>query len=121
MQRRVEIDRSAGDLEAAARRPAWQAFADHGARCFLAHHQDDQAETLLFNLLRGTGVAGAGPCGPERAQGGQRIRRPLLAVGGDAICHMGRRPGWPGSTTRSNGDTALARWACGTRVMPLLS
>lgn len=123
VQRRVEIDRSAGEgLEAAARRARYRAFADHGAPVlFLAHHRDDQAETLLFNLLRGTGVAGAGAMRTERAQGGQRILRPLLAVGGDAIAAYGAAAGLAWIDDESNGDTALARNFLRHEVMPLLA
>jgi tRNA(Ile)-lysidine synthase len=45
----------------------------------LAHHRDDQAETVLFRLLRGAGVSGAGGMPDERSQGdGPRLIRPLL-------------------------------------------
>ncbi len=47
-------------IEAAARKLRHEAFADHPCDFVaLAHHADDQAETLLLQLLRGAGVRGA--------------------------------------------------------------
>lgn len=78
----VDLARKDGDgLEAAARRARHAAL--EGIACdWLAfgHHQDDQAETVLFRLLRGTGVRGAGAMtAVEPAAGGRPGRvRPLL-------------------------------------------
>src|SRR5690606_7521557 len=50
--------------------------AETGARWILtAHHADDQAETVLFRILRGTGIGGLAGI-PARGAGG--ILRPLL-------------------------------------------
>lgn len=58
---RIEVRRDSGlGLEGAARAARYRAFAGCDADLLLlAHHLDDQAETLLFNLLRGAGVHGA--------------------------------------------------------------
>jgi tRNA(Ile)-lysidine synthase len=48
----------------------------------LGHHQDDQAETVLLRLLRGTGVAGLAAMAES---GPRRLLRPLLAVDRAAI------------------------------------
>lgn len=44
----------------------------------LAHHQNDQAETLLLNLLRGAGVDGMAAMLPTQSFGHGTLRRPLL-------------------------------------------
>ncbi|HMV92123.1 MAG TPA: tRNA lysidine(34) synthetase TilS, partial [Thauera aminoaromatica] len=58
---RVEVERAHADgLEAAARAARHAALAQVDCDWLaFGHHQDDQAETLLFRLLRGTGVRGA--------------------------------------------------------------
>ncbi len=53
----------------------------HGChRLLLAHHADDQIETILHNFLRGTGAAGLGGMKPVARFGPLEIHRPLLAV-----------------------------------------
>ena len=56
-------DQSQGNIEARARAERYEALTDlcveHGIEdLLLAHHQNDQAETVLLQLLRGSGVAG---------------------------------------------------------------
>ncbi len=80
---RVEVPRDSGEgLEAAARRRRHAVFAACDADWLaLAHHRDDQAETVLLNLLRGAGVAGAAGMLAERPQPcGPALVRPLLEV-----------------------------------------
>ena len=80
---RVDVPRDSGEgLEAAARRMRHAVFTDCAADWLaLAHHRDDQAETVLLNLLRGAGIAGAAGMLPERPQTrGPIVIRPLLDV-----------------------------------------
>lgn len=70
--RQVDIERQTpGGLEAAARAARYAAFADLPAASadvlLLGHHREDQAETVLFRLLRGAGVAGAAGMAAERS------------------------------------------------------
>ncbi len=72
----INVDLNAGDgLELAARRARYRAFDHIDAHWIaLAHHADDQAETLLHNLARGAGVLGL--AGIPACRG--RFLRPFL-------------------------------------------
>lgn len=70
-----------GGLEEAARAARYQAFESHlgeGDLLLMAHHGDDQAETVLFRLLRGTGVAGLAGMPVSRPVGSATLYRPFL-------------------------------------------
>jgi tRNA(Ile)-lysidine synthase len=64
------------DLEARARAARYEALP-HGV--LTGHTADDQAETLLLNLLRGSGLDGLGGMRPD-GSGPRAARRPLLAL-----------------------------------------
>jgi tRNA(Ile)-lysidine synthase len=51
----------------------------------LAHHGDDQAETVLHRLLRGVGTSGLGGMSPRAIVGGLTVWRPLLGVTGEVL------------------------------------
>ena len=74
---------SAGNLEAEARQGRYQAFEQAmqiNDVLLLGHHQDDQIETALFYLLRGSGRAGLQGMPAKRVLGAGELVRPLLAV-----------------------------------------
>lgn len=78
----VDVDGGKGQ-EAAARDARYSAISKHivaGDWLLSAHHQDDQAETLLLNLLRGSGPAGIAAMRPIREFGDAWLARPLLDV-----------------------------------------
>jgi tRNA(Ile)-lysidine synthase len=79
---RVKIDRDdPSGLEAAARRARRAALAGSGAAIVaLAHHQGDQAETVLLQALRGTGLKGLAGMGAVHEALGVRWVRPFLDV-----------------------------------------
>ena len=72
--------------EEAGRKRRYERFLEtagqFGADCILTgHHLDDQAETVLFHLFRGSGLKGLGGIRPEQAlDQGIRLLRPLLSV-----------------------------------------
>ena len=53
---------------------------NHLAKIALGHNQDDQAETVLMRLIRGSGLLGLAAILPKRKIGGFTIIRPLLGI-----------------------------------------
>lgn len=82
----VDLDHPIG-IEAAARAARYRVFTTCEADwLLLAHHRDDQAETLLLNLLRGSGVHGLAGMPEARAlAGGPWLLRPFLGIRRQAI------------------------------------
>lgn len=79
----VTIDRAQASLEQSARAARYAVFHQHcqpGDVLLLAHHRDDQVETLLQRLLRGSGPLGLGGMGLFSQQQGLTIVRPLLDI-----------------------------------------
>lgn len=107
----VAVNRKNGlGLEAAARAARYAAFLECEAECLLlAQHRGDQAETVLFNLLRGTGVTGAAAMPVERRLGHMRLLRPLLDVSRVEIEAYALEHQLTWVEDESNQDTALTR------------
>lgn len=71
-----------GSLENAAREARYRVFADllgPGDLLLLGHHADDQSETVLFRMVRGSAAPGAGMAAQRRLGAGVLLR-PLLAL-----------------------------------------
>ena len=78
---RAEARRTGRSIEMVARDQRYAWFATLGTTVAVAHHKCDNAETLLLNLLRGTGLAGLVGMPPMRVlDSGLRVIRPLLCV-----------------------------------------
>lgn len=82
---RWQGDKPAADIQAQARAARYRLLeewcAAHGVlHLLLAHHQDDQAETLLLRLARGSGVDGLSAMAPVSEGFSVRLLRPLLSV-----------------------------------------
>ena len=105
-------------IEMAARELRYQWFAEIATQeqcraIAVAHHQNDQAETILLNLKRGTGIRGL--CGmrakSENPKGGEiPVIRPLLCTTRDYIEHYLRdirHLDWVNDST--NTDTTILR------------
>lgn len=118
---KVRVNRRKSGLEAAAREARRAAFS--GVRVdaiALAHHLDDQAETVLFNLLRGAGLAGASGMPVQGKLGTKRLLRPLLGVPRGALRDYATDRGLGWIEDESNADESLTRNFIRRRVGPLL-
>jgi tRNA(Ile)-lysidine synthase len=118
---KVKVRPSGKGLEAAAREARYAAFGKLNVDLIaLAHHLDDQAETVLMNLLRGAGLRGAsGMRGVSRLEG-KLLARPLLEVSRARIEEYGRAHDLEWIEDESNADEALTRNFLRRRVGPLL-
>jgi tRNA(Ile)-lysidine synthase len=80
---KVRVDAQNGGIEAAARAARYQVFADHLAEneiLLTAQHLNDQCETFMLALKRGSGPAGLSAMSADSSAHGYRLLRPLLDV-----------------------------------------
>jgi tRNA(Ile)-lysidine synthase len=119
--RRVRVAKSGEGIEAAARRARRKAFATARVDAIaLGHQLDDQAETVLLNLLRGAGVKGAAAMPAAGRLGAKRVLRPLLGVRREDIVAYARAQRLSWIEDEMNADEALARGFLRVRLGPLL-
>jgi tRNA(Ile)-lysidine synthase len=119
--RRVRVAKKGGGLEAAARDARRAVFARLPVGVIaLAHQLDDQAETVLLNLLRGAGVRGASAMRAVGRLGGKTLLRPLLGVPRRALLEYARAHRLQWVDDESNRDEALTRNFLRLHVGPLL-
>ena len=98
-----------------------QAAEDTGIHTIaLAHHRDDQAETLLLHLLRGAGLTGLQGMAADTTVNGLRILRPLLGFSRAELRDMLEGIGQPWREDGSNADTRYLRNALRHDVLPRL-
>jgi len=116
---RVDVPRDTGEgLESAARRARHQALQERSADwILLAHHADDQAETVLHNLLRGAGVRGAAAMPPARG----RILRPLLGLSRSTLLEYAQAHRLTWIEDESNADCRYTRNYLRREVLPVIT
>jgi tRNA(Ile)-lysidine synthase len=128
--RHVQVDLGQGlGTEASAREARYQALAalarEHQvAAILLAHHQQDQAETVLLRLLRGAGVLGLSAMQDDVSRQGMRLLRPWLEIERAELMAIAQdyasRTGWQAVEDPSNADPHYKRGAFRTELMPVL-
>jgi len=119
---RVQVE-AGPSLESAARAARYAAFSEllnSADVLFTGQHRDDQAETLLFRLLRGAGVRGLASMPAVRALGEGWLVRPLLNVGRYELEAYALEQGLTWVEDPSNACTNHARNYLRHRVIPVL-
>lgn len=111
-------------LEARAREARYQAFAGllrDGDVLLMAHHADDQLETMLLRLMRGAGPAGLAGMPRSRDLGSGRLLRPLLDFPKAELQDYAAHEGLDWVEDDSNANNRFDRNFCRNQVMPLLA
>jgi tRNA(Ile)-lysidine synthase len=112
-------------IQEAAREARYQLLIEHAreagaSHLVTAHTLDDQAETVMMRLSRGSGLSGLAGMRPETDRQGICHLRPLLGVPKSHLLDRCQQQGWRFVTDPSNADERYARvrWR---RLMPLLA
>ena len=103
-------------LEAAAREARYAFLRTLPGKIATAHTADDNAETMLMHLIRGTGLRGLGGIAPVR----DNIIRPMLTVTRQEVLAFLAEENIPHVTDSSNETDAFLRNRIRHHVMPLL-
>lgn len=122
----LEVDATPGEEESpeeAARRARYQAIIEllqPGDYLCTAHHQDDQAETLLLQLLRGAGPKGLAGMPASSALGAATQLRPLLGFSQAQLLAYAEQHQLNWIEDESNSDTGINRNYLRHEIMPRL-
>ncbi|AIQ61805.1 tRNA(Ile)-lysidine synthetase [Paenibacillus stellifer] len=94
----------------------------HGAAAVaLAHHADDQAETVLMHLLRGSGLSGLAGMRWKRTERKMELVRPLLRMNKASLVEACRERGFRYAEDASNAQVKYKRNAVRLEVLPFLA
>ena len=119
----LEVEVGSQGLEAAAREARYAALSRHiGEHDVLltAHHRDDQLETVLLHLVRGTGAHGLAGMAPVRAFADGKHVRPLLSFSREAIESYAKDLELEWIEDDSNSDTQFGRNFLRHQIVPEL-
>jgi tRNA(Ile)-lysidine synthetase-like protein len=120
----TKVERSRGvSLEAAAREARYQLLSNElhpGEVLLTAHHADDQLETVLLQLLRGSGLPGISAMPALASFACGLLARPLLARSRAELETWVREQGLTWIEDDSNADESLDRNYLRLRVLPLI-
>ena len=118
---KVQVE--AGNLEQQARQARYQAYQQHLQShevLVLAHHQQDQAETVLLRLFSGAGVNGLAAMRQIDKRNNMTIWRPFLDLSRAHIEQWSQQLGFDYVTDLTNHDTHYDRAWCREQLWPVL-
>lgn len=121
---KVGVEPMGQGLEDAARRARYCVFEeqlDPQSLLLLAHHADDQAETVLYRLLRGSGPLGLGGIPVSRPLGAGELLRPLLDFTRFELLAYAEQQGLSWVEDESNEQLTFDRNFIRHRVIPALA
>ncbi len=109
-----EGDKPKSKIQERAREARYHLLFEHASKIgadhvMTAHHADDQAETILFRLLRGSGVSGLAGMAPSRECDGLVLARPLLSCTKEDLVALCEERAHPFFIDPSNHDPVYAR------------
>ena len=117
------IDLKGEGPEQAARHARYEAllsFANESTVVLTAQHEDDQAETLMLQLLRGAGIKGLSGMPALSPFGGGLLGRPFLPISKKTILNYAEHEGLKWIDDPSNLDVSLDRNFLRQQVIPLI-
>ncbi len=88
----------------------------HAGSIAVAHHRDDSVETVLMNLVRGTGIRGLTGISPKN----NRVTRPLLCLSREEISQYITERGIPYVTDSTNKEDLFLRNRLRLHIIPML-
>ncbi|MFN1144080.1 tRNA lysidine(34) synthetase TilS [Serratia quinivorans] len=121
---RVQVDSQQGGIEAAARAARYSAFASTLAAdetLLTAQHLDDQCETFLLALKRGSGPAGLSAMAAQTSLGDNHLLRPLLGYSRQQLEAYAQQHQLSWIEDDSNQDPRFDRNFLRLQVLPLLN
>ena len=112
-------------LESSARRLRLQSLVDTAKELgvksiMLGHNRDDLAETVLFNILRGTGIRGSVGMTEYSERGGVTFYRPLLGLRRDFLRDILRVRGMTWREDSTNNDDKYTRNFIRLKLLPII-
>ena len=119
---RVDVSEQ-GSLEQqarAARYDVFESYVQHDDVLVLGHHQDDQVETFMMRLMRGSGLTGLTAMEDERPLKSGLLVRPLLSFSRQQIEGYAQQQGLNWVEDESNQDTSLDRNWWRNALLPAL-
>jgi len=118
----IKLDTSS-NLEEAARKARYRIFSSilqKNDAFLVAHHQNDQAETLLLQLFRGAGIDGLSAMSYENHLGEGVLLRPFLSKTREQLQLYARQYGLQWVTDSSNIDMRFSRNYLRQQIIPLI-
>lgn len=120
---KVEVKNTGRGIEDAAREARYAVFEQHlaiGDYLLTAHHADDQSETMLLRLMRGTGPRGLAAMAQQRPLAAGTLYRPLLNFSRAELEAYAKAQNLSWVNDESNTNDHYDRNYLRNQVMPLL-